>query len=92
MVSFWTSLEVVPMPTLTLKNIPDDLYRELKEAAKAHRRSMNSEILSCVETTIGTRKIDVTRHLATARSLRIKTEKHPVTEDELTVVKNEGRR
>jgi len=80
------------MPTLTLKNIPDDLYQELKEAAKAHHRSMNSEILSCVERTIGTRKLDVSEHLATARRLRSKTEEYPVTNDELTAAKNEGRR
>ncbi|MCI5142319.1 MAG: Arc family DNA-binding protein, partial [Candidatus Electrothrix sp. ATG1] len=37
------------MPTLTLKNIPEDLYTRLKAAAEAHRRSLNSEILYCVE-------------------------------------------
>ena len=42
------------MPALTVKNIPDDLYSQLKKAAQAHRRSLNSEILYCVEKTIGT--------------------------------------
>jgi len=47
------------MPTLTLKNIPDDLYTRLKNAAKIHHRSMNSEILYCVERTLTPHKIDV---------------------------------
>jgi len=40
------------MPALTVKNIPDDLYTHLKESARVHQRSMNSEILYCVERTL----------------------------------------
>jgi plasmid stability protein len=32
------------MPALTVKNIPDDLYDHLKVSAKAHHRSINSEL------------------------------------------------
>ena len=36
------------MPTtLTLKNIPDDVYDRLKASAEANRRSMNSEAIVC---------------------------------------------
>ena len=39
------------MPTtLTLKNVPDDIYERLKLAAQAHRRSINSEVIVCLET------------------------------------------
>ncbi len=79
------------MPALTVKNIPDDLYTQLKEAAQAHRRSLNSEILYCVEKTIGTHKIDVTEHLAVARALREKTAAHPLSDYEIDVAKREGR-
>ncbi|MEE9492609.1 MAG: Arc family DNA-binding protein [Gammaproteobacteria bacterium] len=79
------------MPALTLKNIPDNLYLQLKEAAKIHRRSLNSEILYCVERALGTHKIDVSEHLAIARTLRAKTDANPITNDELTAAKNEGR-
>ena len=54
------------MATLTLKNIPDNLYNQLKEAAKLHHRSINSEILYCVERTINPHKINVNEHLAMA--------------------------
>jgi plasmid stability protein len=79
------------MPALTVKNIPDDLYVRLKESAKVHHRSMNSEILYCVERTLGTHRIDVSEHLAIARKLRLKTSSHPITDDELSTLKNDGR-
>ena len=80
------------MPAITLKNIPDDLYIQLKVAAKVHRRSLNSEVLYCVERTLVSHKIDVSEHLAIARRLRAKTDANSITNDELTAVKNEGRR
>ncbi len=41
------------MATLTLKNVPDDLYRRLKEQAAAHRRSLNQEAIECLTTSVG---------------------------------------
>ncbi len=79
------------MPALTIKNIPDDLYARLKEAAQAHHRSLNSEILYCVERTLGSHKIDVSEHLTVARALRAKTASNPLTDDELNAAKNKGR-
>ena len=79
------------MPALTLKNIPDNLYLQLKEAAQAHHRSLNSEILYCIERALGTHKIDVSEHLTIARTLRAKTNANPITNGELTAAKNEGR-
>jgi hypothetical protein len=41
------------MPTtLTLKNIPDEVYERLKLSAEVHRRSMNSEAIVCLETAL----------------------------------------
>lgn len=34
---------------LTLKNIPDAVYERLKASAEAHRRSLNSEAIVCLE-------------------------------------------
>lgn len=79
------------MPTLTIKNIPDELYDRLKAAAQAHHRSLNSEILYCVERTLGVRKIDVTEELAIAKALRAKTASHPISDTELDKAKNAGR-
>jgi len=37
------------MATLTIKNVPDKLYQQLKETAKQHRRSINSEAIVRLE-------------------------------------------
>ena len=37
------------MATITLKNIPDEIYSQLKKTAQRHRRSLNSEIIVCLE-------------------------------------------
>ena len=79
------------MPTLTLKNIPEDLYDRLKEAARAHRRSLNSEILYCVERMLVPYRIDVSEHLAIARKLREKTAAYSLTDELVDAAKNDGR-
>ena len=33
------------MPTLVLRNVPDELYCQLKDTAKLHRRSMTQEAI-----------------------------------------------
>lgn len=33
------------MPTLVLRNVPEDLYQRLKETAALHRRSMTQEAI-----------------------------------------------
>ena len=79
------------MPASTLKNIPEPLYLQLKEAAKTHHRSLNSEIIYYIERGLGTHKIDISEQIETARILREKTNANPITNDELTAAKNEGR-
>lgn len=59
------------MPTtLTLKNIPDDLYVRLKASAQAHRRSLNSEALVCLESVLLAPNVSATERLARVRALR----------------------
>ena len=58
------------MPTtLTLKNIPDAIYDRLKAAAQANRRSLNSEVLVCLESALLPAR-PVAQHLENARRLR----------------------
>lgn len=35
--------------TITLKNVPTDLHRSLKECAKRHKRSLNQEAIHVLE-------------------------------------------
>lgn len=69
------------MPTtLTLKNIPDEVYKRLKVAAEMHRRSLNSEAIVCLETVLVPGKVKPSERLARARELRagLATGKFPV--------------
>ncbi len=38
------------MPTITLRNVPDDLHQHLKQQAKTHHRSVNREVIVLLET------------------------------------------
>ncbi len=54
------------MTTFTVKGIPDDLYQRLKERAAAHRRSINSELIVCLEQALLGDRIDPEQMLARA--------------------------
>ena len=38
----------MPM-TITLKSIPDEIYAQLRQSADLHHRSLNSEVIACLE-------------------------------------------
>jgi plasmid stability protein len=78
------------MGTIILKNIPDDLYALLKEAALAHRRSINSEIIMCLERTLRGQKLNPEAILKTARQIREITAEYAITNDEFTQAKRAG--
>lgn len=42
--------------TMTIKGVPDALYRELKHRAKTNRRSLNAEVLVRLELAIPLRR------------------------------------
>lgn len=60
------------MPALTVKNIPEDLYEKLKLVADSHHRSLNSEILHCLETVLLPQKITPAERIRLARAVRPK--------------------
>lgn len=63
-------LEIHMPITLTLKNIPDIVYERLKLSANAHRRSMNSEAIVCLESVLLPTRVTPAERLARARELR----------------------
>ena len=79
------------MPNITLKNVPPELYERLKRSAKANRRSINSEIIVCIERALYSRKIDVEGILPRARKLREETVDYPITDEGFTEAKEAGR-
>jgi plasmid stability protein len=78
------------MATLTLKNIPDELFDEIRRSAADARRSLNSEILFRLETSLGGRRDDAQELVARARVVR-RSVGHPVTESELRRARAAGR-
>lgn len=56
--------------TLTIKNVPDELYRLLKETAGKHRRSINSEALLRLELALRYTEVNEEELMQRIRSLR----------------------
>lgn len=57
------------MATYTIKKIPDALYTRLKERAERHHRSINSEIIACLEQMLPPAPRDPEEAIAEAEAL-----------------------
>lgn len=79
------------MPTITVKDIPSDLYEALKKKAAAHHRSINREVIHYIEQAVGSREVDVEDVLEKARTMQKKVGKVPISEEILNEYKNSGR-
>ncbi len=58
------------MPSITVKNIPEPIYQKLRNRAKAQHRSINSEIIACLEHSTVSNRIDPDEILRQARRMR----------------------
>ena len=79
------------MPTLTIKGLPDPLYRRLKQQAEAHRRSLNGEIIVCLERALGAARPEPGTWLAQARALRERLQGRPLSDRQLRTARRAGR-
>jgi len=79
------------MPAITVKNIPDDLYEHLRQSAEVNRRSINSEVIVCIERALRSRTTSPEAVLARARRLREKTVGYRIDDGEFTTAKVVGR-
>jgi len=75
------------MATITVKNIPDDLYADLKQAADINHRSINSEIIVCVERALRSQPIPAER----APRMWELAGGHVITDEEFNEAKRAGR-
>ena len=79
------------MATITLKNIPEDDYKRLKEKAKNNQRSLNGEILFAIKLyLLKQERMDPEELIRRAREIRSKV-KGMLTEEEIEKGINEGR-
>jgi antitoxin FitA len=79
------------MASLTIKNIPDELYEHLKQAANSHHRSVNSELIYCLERTLLPYKLSAADLKESAKILRNQVMTDRIEIDEIDAAKNEGR-
>ena len=80
------------MPTtLTLKNIPDEVYERLKAAAAEHRRSLNSEAIVCLEAALMPRRVSMEEHLERMRKIQESLKNREFDHDLIDAFKREGR-
>ncbi len=80
------------MKTFTLKGIPEDLYALLKQQAGDNRRSINSEMLVCLEQSLRGKRVDSASLLARADAVRERLDMPAYTQAALNAAKNRGRR
>ena len=77
--------------SITLKNIPDHVYNSLRAAADAHHRSLNGEIIACLEQSLLPVKNNAYAHLAKARELRQTLAPYDFQADEIAAAIKQGR-
>jgi plasmid stability protein len=77
--------------TLTLKNIPDEVYDRLKASAEMHRRSLNSEAIVCLESVLLPGRLPPSERLARARALRSSLPQGKFQARDIDCLKREGR-
>ena len=78
------------MATITLKDIPQNVHKALKQRAKSNGRSLNREVLAILVSSVMPRKVDVDAYLVEIRQHR---ESLPgrLTDDLLEEAKRTGR-
>ena len=78
------------MATLTLKNVPDDLHRRLKERAARNHRSLNREVIHALEEAIAPEAGDLSRRIRVLHD-RLKREGIEATPESVRAAIEEGR-
>ena len=79
------------MKTLTIKNIPDELYQQLKENAKENRHSMSDEVIASIKLALMGRTGELARDMELPDQIPAFTTEQPVTADDIEEAINEGR-
>ena len=79
------------MATLTVKNIPEELYEKIKQRAKSHNRSVNREIIVCIHEAVESRRVDPGAFLARIEALHDRMAAPPLTDEMLRQARTEGR-
>ncbi len=79
------------MPDLALRGIPEDVHRELREAANRNHRSLNGEILSRLAASVHSETVDIQALLERIRLRREDIGHIDLSENNLREMRNAGR-
>ncbi|MGH7324443.1 MAG: FitA-like ribbon-helix-helix domain-containing protein [Candidatus Rokuibacteriota bacterium] len=79
------------MATLTIKNVPEPLVKRLKRQATVHRRSLNLEVIACLEGATQAVAVDPDALLARVRAVRKAPARAALTDATLARLKSQGR-
>ena len=71
------------MASVLIRNLPDELHRQLKRRARRHDRSLNQEVIALIEIALDNRPVQA---LPAPVELR-----KPLTQDMLDQARQEGR-
>lgn len=80
------------MRSYTLRNIPDDVYKSVQQAARSNGRSFNGEVLSILsdEAKLALRRIEMRRDLPRFRKFRDKlARKTPSRLDSVALIRED---
>jgi antitoxin FitA len=82
-----------PVPALTIKGLPEDLYQRLKAAAEGSRRSLNGQAIVCLERGLADQRLDPRELVAELRRWHAKLGRRSLLTDAfLRRAKQAGRR
>lgn len=79
------------MPAITLKNIPNELYDQIKKSASLNYRSINGEILYRLHHSLGHKPIDPDLLIQRISKLQERLTIPKLTNETLELAKTEGR-
>lgn len=79
------------MNSITVRNIPERVHKKLKQRSELFRRSLNSEIIACLEEALLPNKLEVEQILAKSKMIRDNLN-FEITLDELEEAKDTGRK
>ena len=79
------------MPSLTVKNIPEDLYKELKYVSEQHHRSINSEVIMCLKHILFPKRISPEDRLESIQANRSQIKTNAISTEDIDQAINHGR-
>lgn len=79
------------MPSILLENVPEPVYEELRRRAEQHKRSVDSEAMTCVEIALKDSKEEWKKWILQETDETRKRVGGYITEDEINEMKRQGR-